>query len=75
MAIFMGVAPDDEPTLDRACDLGLAFQLTNICRDVWEDAQEGRCYLPADWLVKAVLPVEKNNRAALTVKNKFRKYL
>jgi lycopene beta-cyclase len=58
MAIVMGVAPDDEPTLDRACDLGLAFQLTNICRDVWEDAQEGRCYLPADWLVKAGLPLE-----------------
>ncbi len=33
MAIVMGVAPEDEATLDRACDLGLAFQLANIARD------------------------------------------
>jgi len=58
MAIVMGVAPDDEATLDRACDLGLAFQLTNICRDVWEDALEGRCYLPADRLQQVGLTVE-----------------
>jgi phytoene synthase len=32
MAVVMGVAPDDEDTLDRACDLGLAFQLANIAR-------------------------------------------
>ena len=34
----------------RACDLGLAMQLTNIARDVGEDAAMGRLYLPADWL-------------------------
>jgi phytoene synthase len=34
----------------RACDLGLAMQLTNIARDVGEDAANGRLYLPADWL-------------------------
>lgn len=34
----------------RACDLGLAMQLTNIARDVGEDARNGRVYLPADWL-------------------------
>jgi 15-cis-phytoene synthase len=50
MAVVMGVAPDDEPVLDRACDLGLAFQLANIARDVAEDAAAGRCYLPRDWL-------------------------
>lgn len=50
MAIIMGVAPDDEAVLDRACDLGLAFQLANIARDVSEDAQAGRCYIPSDWL-------------------------
>jgi phytoene synthase len=50
MAIVMGVAPDDEATLDRACDLGLAFQLANVARDVAEDAAAGRCYLPRDWL-------------------------
>ena len=50
MALAMGVAPDDDATLDRACDLGLAFQLANIARDVAEDARAGRCYLPQDWL-------------------------
>jgi len=50
MAIVMGVAPDDEATIDRACDLGLAFQLANVARDVVEDAAAGRCYLPRDWL-------------------------
>ena len=53
MAVIMGVSPDDEETLDRACDLGLAFQLANIARDVAEDAAVGRCYLPRDWLVEA----------------------
>lgn len=50
MAILMGVDRDDEETLDRACDLGLAFQLTNICRDIFDDAAAGRVYLPADYL-------------------------
>lgn len=53
MAIVMGVAPDDEATLNRACDLGLAFQLANIARDVAEDAAGDRCYLPAEWLTQA----------------------
>jgi len=48
MATVMNVR---EPvTLARACDLGIAFQLTNIARDVVEDARAGRCYLPAKWL-------------------------
>lgn len=50
MAVVMGVPPDDEATLDRACDLGLAFQLANIARDIAEDAGVGRCYLPGEWL-------------------------
>ena len=50
MAVVMGVAPDDTATLDRASDLGLAFQLANIARDIDEDARNGRCYLPAEWL-------------------------
>ena len=53
MAVVMGVDPDDRETLDRACDLGLAFQLANIARDVEEDARAGRCYLPAEWLAEA----------------------
>ena len=37
-------------TLDYAVNLGLAFQLTNILRDVREDAMRGRIYLPQDEL-------------------------
>jgi 15-cis-phytoene synthase len=55
MAVVMGVPPDDEDTLDRACDLGLAFQLANIARDVVPDAGVRRCYLPAVWLAEAGL--------------------
>ncbi|MBE7217679.1 MAG: phytoene/squalene synthase family protein [Caulobacteraceae bacterium] len=50
MARVMGVAADDLDTLRRAQDLGLAFQLTNIARDVGEDARNGRVYLPASLL-------------------------
>lgn len=50
MAIIMGVDPDDDETLARACDMGLAFQLTNICRDVMDDARGGRIYLPTAYL-------------------------
>jgi len=56
MAIVMGVDPDDSDTLDRACDLGLAFQLANIARDIAEDAAAGRCYLPLDWLTEFDIP-------------------
>ena len=52
MALVMGVARDDTFTLDRAADLGFAFQLANIARDVVEDDAAGRCYLPAEWLVE-----------------------
>jgi 15-cis-phytoene synthase len=50
MAVVMGVSADDDATLDRACDLGLAFQLANIARDISEDDVAGRCYLPDDWM-------------------------
>ncbi|ALK95841.1 phytoene synthase [Massilia sp. WF1] len=67
MASIMGVnAPG---ILDRACDLGLAFQLTNIARDIVEDAHAGRCYLPAQWLREAGIPPDEvalpQHRAAL----------
>jgi 15-cis-phytoene synthase len=52
MALVMGVAADDADTLARADDLGIAFQLANIARDVREDAEGGRCYLPAEWLTQ-----------------------
>ena len=71
MAILMGVSKDDHQTLDRACDLGLAFQLTNICRDIIDDAKADRVYLPADLLRQNnIEPVAEEvlapeNRAAL----------
>ena len=52
MAVVMGVRRDDTETLDEACDLGLAFQLANIARDITEDDAAGRCYIPAEWLVE-----------------------
>lgn len=69
MAWLMGVR--DEPTLLRGCDLGMAFQLTNIARDVGDDAAAGRVYLPAAWLeaaggtADAARLMEPVNRAAV----------
>ncbi len=51
MCVLMRVR--DQYALARACDLGVAMQLTNIARDVGEDAREGRLYLPTDWLEEA----------------------
>ena len=51
MTLLMGVR--DPFALARACDLGVAMQLTNIARDVGEDAHAGRIYLPLEWLREA----------------------
>jgi phytoene synthase len=48
MTVLMG--PRNALTMARACDLGVAMQLTNIARDVGEDARAGRLYLPLSWL-------------------------
>lgn len=48
MSLVMGRG--DPWTLARAADLGIAMQLTNIARDVGEDARNGRLYLPQEWL-------------------------
>ncbi len=48
MTLLMGVR--DPVAMARACDLGVAMQLTNIARDVGEDARNGRLYLPLDWM-------------------------
>ena len=45
----------DEQATDFAIDLGIAMQLTNIARDVLEDAKMGRRYLPGSW-VKGASP-------------------
>lgn len=69
MAAIMGVSPGDRDLLLRAADLGIAFQLTNIARDVFDDAALGRCYLPEDWLADAGIPpgdhVRPEHRGAL----------
>ena len=48
MSHVMGLR--EESALKHAADLGIAMQLTNIARDVTEDASMGRIYLPLDWL-------------------------
>lgn len=58
----MGVSSDR--ALRHAADLGLAMQLTNIARDVVEDARLGRVYLPEEWLRDAGLrPEDVGQRA------------
>jgi phytoene synthase len=64
MTVLMGVR--DATALARACDLGVAMQLTNIARDVGEDARNGRIYLPLDWLREAGI-----EPAALLVRPRF----
>jgi phytoene synthase len=51
MALVMGA--HTQRALARACELGIAMQLTNIARDVGEDARNGRLYLPRTWLREA----------------------
>lgn len=67
MAMIMGVRED--AVLARACDLGIAFQLTNIVRDIVVDAGMGRVYLPATWLAEEGMHpdylADPANRAAL----------
>jgi phytoene synthase len=48
LAVFTGPAATDERSTALADDLGVALQLTNILRDLREDAENGRVYLPAD---------------------------
>ncbi len=56
MCVLMRVR--DRQALARACDLGVAMQLTNISRDVGEDARAGRLYLPTDWMEEAGVDAE-----------------
>ena len=53
MAVLMGARSFE--AVSRACDLGVAMQLSNIARDVGEDARAGRLYLPRDWMQEASL--------------------
>ena len=73
MAHVMGLR--DEAALKHAADLGIAMQLTNIARDIIEDASMGRIYLPAAWLAEAkiapeaiALPQNREKLAVLTLR-------
>ncbi|HEX2940784.1 MAG TPA: phytoene/squalene synthase family protein [Rhodopila sp.] len=56
MAVLMGVR--DAGRMAAAINLGVAMQLSNIARDVGEDARNGRLYLPLDWLHAAGLDAD-----------------
>jgi phytoene synthase len=56
MAMVMDVR--SRALVARACDLGVAMQLTNIARDVGEDARCGRLYLPLEWMRAAQIDPE-----------------
>lgn len=61
MALVMGAR--SPRALARACELGVAMQLTNIARDVGEDARNGRLYLPRCWLHEAGIDADAWLRA------------
>lgn len=67
MAMIMGAR--DEAVLDRASDLGIAFQLTNIARDIVDDARAGRVYVPSEILeplgIAAIDPEDRTQWPAL----------
>ena len=56
MCILMNVRDGD--ALARACDLGIAMQLTNIARDIGEDARNNRIYIPTDWMKRNGIAVD-----------------
>ena len=73
MAHVMGLR--DEAALKHAADLGIAMQLTNIARDIVEDAAMGRIYIPSTWLGEAGIaadqiaaPKNRNKLAMLTLR-------
>ena len=61
MSVLMGAR--SEAAIARASDLGVAMQLTNIARDIGEDARGGRVYAPLDWFQAARLDVSQWLRA------------
>jgi 15-cis-phytoene synthase len=69
MSHVMGLR--DERALKHAADLGIAMQLTNISRDIIEDAEMGRIYLPLEWLAAAGIAPDEiaapNNRQKLAL--------
>lgn len=73
MSHVMGLR--DESGLRYAANLGIAMQLTNIARDITEDAAVGRIYLPLSWLDEAKIvhdeiaaPANREKLAAITLR-------
>ncbi len=75
MAHVMGVDPGHtdssvgdpraKDTFRRAADLGIAFQLANIARDIVDDARVGRSYIPIDWTDGDLDPLDPVQRPRL----------
>jgi phytoene synthase len=57
MALIMDAC--SETALCRACELGVAMQLTNIARDIGEDARNGRLYIPRAWFTEAGIDADR----------------
>ena len=57
MSLIMGAST--ETALARACELGVAMQLTNIARDIGEDARNGRLYIPREWFSDAGMDADQ----------------
>jgi phytoene synthase len=57
MSYILGVSA--ERAYLHACHLGMAMQLTNICRDIREDWRLGRIYLPMNWLRDAHIDTDR----------------
>ncbi|CAK7338896.1 unnamed protein product [Dovyalis caffra] len=74
---IMGIAPESqastESVYNAALALGIANQLTNILRDVGEDARRGRVYLPQDELAQAGL--SDDDVFAAKVTDKWRNFM
>ena len=57
---------DDKRAVDYAIDLGIALQLTNILRDITEDLEIGRVYLPTNELAEYGVSIEDIRRKRVT---------
>lgn len=76
MCVLMRVR--DRQALARACDLGVAMQLTNIARDVGEDARAARLYLPTDWFEEEGIEIDRflaNPQPSPAIRRMVRKLL
>jgi len=70
MCHVMGVA--DVRALPHAVHLGMAMQMTNIARDVNEDWQRGRLYLPEPWLGEIGTKLQPNMELTVEVASRLR---